>query len=737
MPRHPLTIALLACVQLATAQSDGEVLTKIRDVISLSEERASSEIPVSVSGVVTAAPPDWNGQFFVQDDTSGIFVSNYGREGPQTGDVVVIKGVSNAGGFAPIIIHPEWEKVGTAPLPAAKKVSIEELMTGIEDSQRIEVSGIVRMALLEERALVLYIKAGSHRLRAAVPLGVVDDPGSLIGARVRLRGTAATNFNPESRQIITVNLMVPLAEDFVVEAMEPSDPFKKDAIPINKLAQYNRDHLAGQRIRVLGTVTYQRPGKDLFINDGTGGLRVRTRQNLTVKPGDRVEVVGFPEFDQFLPIVQDALVNKIEAPSDGMTPEFLTVEDLPKFHRHADLVTLQAQVLDMMVGSAGTADEPPSDVEVSLVLQAGEHVFTAEGPAAKSNVALLDVPLGSTVELTGICMLQVEENGVVQSFQILLPEVGNVRVLKKPSWFTPGRLLAGLALLTAVLVLAFAWVVTVSRKNAALKQSISDKIAAQNDLQKAHDSLDQRVQERTEQLKFEMNERKEAEVRFRATLAERTRLAQELHDTTEQSLTGIGLQLDTAAKLFKKDPDGGRKPLEMARNLIDRSHIELRRSIWNLRSRELEQFMLPDALKMSVREMVEGAEIETTFKIIGEVRPLSEVIEENLLRLAREASANVVKHAKASRLDLFLKFGPQSVSLVVADDGCGFDPDKAPGAGEGHFGLLGMSERAKRFNGTLRVISSPENGTRLEIEIPTNQTSDRETVGATGIQTPS
>ena len=89
--------------------------------------------------------------------------------------------------------------------------------------------------------------------------------------------------------------------------------------------------------------------------------------------------------------------------------------------------------------------------------------------------------------------------------------------------------------------------------------------------------------------------------------------------------------------------------------------------------------------------------METT----GDVRALCEVVEENLLRIGQEALTNVIKHAGASEVRVSLDFGPQAVTLRVKDNGRGFTPDNCPGSREGHFGLLGISERAKRLNGQL------------------------------------
>jgi signal transduction histidine kinase len=312
------------------------------------------------------------------------------------------------------------------------------------------------------------------------------------------------------------------------------------------------------------------------------------------------------------------------------------------------------------------------------------------------------------------------EVGKMETVQILLPDASNIRILQKPSWWTPDRLLAGLAIVLTILVVAMVWSVMILRRNSALRTSVAEKVKAQEELQKAHDLLEWRVQERTKQLKFEMTARKEGEVQFKATLKERTRLAQELHDTLEQSLTGIGLQLDTAGRLFGKETERATHHVEMARSLMTQSQLELRRSIWDLRSRELEQFDLCGALLASGQQMLDGTDIQITVTTEGRVRPLSEVVEENLLRIGQEALTNVIKHSAARKVAMELKFGAQSVLFRIKDDGKGFETGSSVGAEEGHFGLVGMDERAKRLDGKLTIVSAPGAGTCVEIEIPIN-----------------
>src|SRR5262249_14941734 len=154
------------------------------------------------------------------------------------------------------------------------------------------------------------------------------------------------------------------------------------------------------------------------------------------------------------------------------------------------------------------------------------------------------------------------------------------------------------------------WSVILSRKNSVLNFLVQEREKAQKALQLVNDELEERVRQRTEQLKLQITARKEAEVQFRAVLAERTRLAQELHDTVEQTLTGIAFQLDSATKLQQRDPTNSFRHLELARNMMERSQEEMRQSVWDLRSRALEQFDLSNALAEGAKQATYGTGIQ-------------------------------------------------------------------------------------------------------------------------------
>jgi signal transduction histidine kinase len=501
-----------------------------------------------------------------------------------------------------------------------------------------------------------------------------------------------------------------------------NDPFKEALTPLNGIAQYRKEHSVGNRVHVKGVVTYQRPGKDIFLQDSTGGLQVKSTQVAQFSPGDTVEAVGFTGVENFLPVLEDAVLQKSTELRTNVTSLSVSVSDLKQGRYHASSIALQGKLIDRWArGPKITADHLLVSAKTTLVLQTTNLVFTAEKETSGDDSFLASIPIGSTVQVSGICLLQSAEDGKIESVQFLLPASDNVHVLAKPSWWTAQHLSIILAITFIIIVVASSWIIMVLQKNSVLRDLIHQRELDQIELQKAHDTLEWRVKERTQQLKFQITARKEAEVQFKAVLTERTRLAAELHDTLGQTLTGISLQLNAAAKLSKQNPETASHHLGLARNMVRTSHVDLQRSIWDLRSRELEQFDLSRALLVSGNQMVDSAGIRFQVETNGSVRPLPEIIEENMLRIGQEAIANAVRHSRADQVNVKLEFNPGHVSLEVRDNGQGFVPENCVGPNDGHFGLLGMSERAKRLGGRISITSAPGIGTTIRFDLPTEQ----------------
>jgi signal transduction histidine kinase len=716
-----LAFGLIMFGQGASVGGTNDLLTNAVEVISLPVERAARQIKVLVTGTVTVTVPTLGGSFFVQDATCGVFVDNRNGPSPEAGDVVRVSGVTEKGAYAPVITGPTVVKVGTAPLPPARVVSIDRFMSGAEDSQRVEISGIVRSVQTSdtESNLDLGIASGGYRFHAFPKMPLGKDLGRLVGARVRLRGTSGAFFNQEQRRLTALKLfMTSLPEDFKVEEPDAIDAFTEPLLALNNIAQYRKDKRPGQRVHVKGRITYQRLGQELFLQDESGGLRVESSQIEDVSVGDEIEVAGFAGIENFLPVLQDAVFRKTSEPRTAPTPKAVKMQEVQDGLCHAALITLQGKLLDRFVRQDRQPASGKMRVRTVLMMQSESFTFTAETEAPEAMADLAALPVGGTIAVSGVCFTESGEDGKAKSFQILMPTGKDVRVLARPSWLTPQRLLTGLGVLLAVSIVAVGWTVMVSQKNATLKDLVREKEKARLELRQAHDQLEERVKERSAQLKLQITARKELELQSKATLAERTRLAQELHDTLEQSLTGVALQLDTTTKLFEKETESAKHHLELARTLVGESQMEVHRSVWNLRCRALEQFDLPGALLMSSRQITGGSSLRVEMKAHGRVRPLPETVEENLLRIAQEALTNVIKHSGATLTEIDLDYGPKNVVLKVKDNGRGFALDDCAGPREGHFGLLGISERVKRLHGEITFSSAPDAGTTVRVQIP-------------------
>lgn len=197
---------------------------------------------------------------------------------------------------------------------------------------------------------------------------------------------------------------------------------------------------------------------------------------------------------------------------------------------------------------------------------------------------------------------------------------------------------------------------------------------------------------------------------------ERNRLAREIHDTLAQGLSAIALQLETADALLETNADPQKAQQAVRRALIStRINLEeARRSVLDLRAAPLEGRTLGEALaRLAQANQRKGRTI--SFEEVGSSPPLPARIEIGLYRVAQECITNINKHARASKVTIQLIVTPAQVEMMISDDGRGFDPASIP---DGHYGLIGLSERVRLLGGTVRLDSAPGAGTCFEITVP-------------------
>lgn len=204
--------------------------------------------------------------------------------------------------------------------------------------------------------------------------------------------------------------------------------------------------------------------------------------------------------------------------------------------------------------------------------------------------------------------------------------------------------------------------------------------------------------------------------RFRAIMAERARVAHEMHDTLAQSFAGVAFQIQAAKNNSPQGDAVLERHLDVALDMVRHSHSEAHRSIVMLRPQPLEETTtLRDALKQSIDRLTEGCAINVNFAVTGMRVDLPLFVEDVLYRVAQESIANALRHGNPNNLSINLDYGTRVVALTVSDDGKGFDPAQLDRSG---FGVSGMRQRIRALHGTFTISSEPGEGTQVRAEIP-------------------
>lgn len=208
-------------------------------------------------------------------------------------------------------------------------------------------------------------------------------------------------------------------------------------------------------------------------------------------------------------------------------------------------------------------------------------------------------------------------------------------------------------------------------------------------------------------------------VRFEERLAERTRIAQELHDTLLQGFLSASMQLHVAADHLPEDSPA--KPLlSRVLQLMGQVIEEGRNTLRGLRSSGRDTYNLEQALSHVPQELAIQQEIAYRVIVDGQPRALHPVIRDEVYRIGREALVNAFRHAQANSIEVEVEYAPNHLRILIRDDGRGIDPQVLRSGREGHWGLPGMRERSERIGAKLKVWSRSASGTEVELLVPGN-----------------
>jgi signal transduction histidine kinase len=393
------------------------------------------------------------------------------------------------------------------------------------------------------------------------------------------------------------------------------------------------------------------------LDDGTGGARIETEQSQALDPGIVVDVVGFPAVTPGKPILTNAIFRAAGAAAQPSAVEVTGSNVLTPDH-DATLVRMEGHFLSVLRNPR----------ERVFVMRAGDTVFDASLDASTAAGGLERIRPGSLVSVTGVYAYRW---GPPPTFHLYLRSPGDVAIIAEAPWWTLQHTAVMVVMLALVAGGAGVWV----RTSAARKRQ-----------------------------------------EYQLILNERSRVGRELHDTLEQGLAGIALQLEAVAGSLDTSPEAARRSLDVARQMLRYSEEEARRSVADLRSQALESGDLAGALTAMVRQMTLGTNVQAEVRVEGSIQRLDASQEHHLLRIGLEAVTNALKHSGARRIAITLQFRGFATDLVVEDDGCGLG--HGVDVPDDRFGLQGIRERVDKLGGVLQIDSEPGAGTRLAVTVP-------------------
>lgn len=461
------------------------VLTTIEQIRRLRPEEVTRSYPVKFQGVVTFVF-DGGLRAHVQGEREGIYVACV-RNAPQpvnVGDLCEFEGISSKGAFSPVVTYRVRHLLGRGHVPEPTRPEWNQLANGSLDSQWIEVEALVLS--VNGRDLALGLPGGE------LPARVFDgDPAelkSLQDSVVRIRGTVRGFAN--ARGVPNrVLLQVTSPAQITVLDPAPEDPFSIPERSFAELHEFDANAAALRRVRCRGQVVHVRDDV-AYLFDGTNALQVFARSAMQLTPGDLVEVVGFPQMENFVLSMRQALV-RVTGHVPLPAPRIVSEDDIFNENYESSLVQLQAVLVNVRTNES----------DYLIELQAGRQTFLARLDSRRGSLGI--VPVGSKVRIAGLYTTGLNapnRTNQVRTFELLLNSPDDLTVVETPSWWNVQRVLSLLGLMTLVLVLSAVWIGTLRRRvelrTRELREEIEVRTRTQQDLEEKKARLENEIEER-------------------------------------------------------------------------------------------------------------------------------------------------------------------------------------------------------------------------------------------------
>ena len=672
------------------------VLTNAADLASALRQGVS-DARFNLRGTITYAK-DSGGTIALEDSTGAVSFYAYPNVARTTnarpGDLVSVTGYTEKTESGHGIARSSaLSVIGHGVPPVPREIDAAELVSGQVDNRIVRIHGVIREVFRDEidpPFVIFTLCCQKETVYAAFCAKDLDMAPfeKLTDAEVSITGLCMDNdFGTRGQLGHLVNFKDPSAitvhrrpSDDIFAVPELSDTLNTDPAVIATMT----------RRRIVGRVQAVWAGRRMLLSDARGFLHNVALSDAALPAiGSTVEAVGIPETDLFRVNLQNA----VWRPRANLSAELPRPEEIPFAELFADdhgnrrinslahgkLTCATGEIVDIADGDG----VPPG-----LTLKCGDHSLPVDASAVPD--ALVGLSVGCKVRVSGLCLVMTEtwrpyaRFPHAQGIIVTLRSAGDLRIISRPPWWTPRRLMAVIGSLLAALIAILAW----------------NRI------------LNRVIVRRSRQLLREELAHRSAELR----IDERTRLAIELHDSLSQNLSGLACQITAVKRSMPATAVAAAEKLDIAERMLFSSRTELKRCLWDLRGNMLECRDMTEAVRNTVQPAIGETALVVRFNVPRS--RLTDSVTHSILCIVRELAANAVRHGQATHIQVAGTLDGGSIAFSVRDNGRGFDVAHHAGVAEGHFGLSGIRERVERLNGSLDLESSPETGTSARIRIP-------------------
>jgi PAS domain S-box-containing protein len=453
------------------------IITSIRELRRMLLRDVSRGYPVRIRGTLTYQDPAAD-EMFVHDGIEGVSVSapkDLKRIAP--GSQVLIEGFSDPGEFSPSIHATRVTVMRGGRLPTPRRYGHDELVGGREDCQWVEVEAVVRgIGRGDEGEALLLLRFGPTTAAATIAGTDPETLRNLFGATVRVRAVCGSKVNSR-RQWQGFLFYVPSAAEIEVLRPAASDLSAVPPRTIESLSQFDPERSPTEPVKLSGRVLSRRQDT-ILLQDATGGVAVELQPRQTGNPGQLVEVQGFLVRRINGWGIEDGLCWPVPTSCESPGPVDVTAGEAAGGAYSATLIRVEAVLLEQF----------PAGTDHVLLLQSVEDdgrprlIFPAILPGAEFTDDLQRLKPGTRVRVTGACGLPYDRS-MIASFRVLLRDANDIEAIQQPPWWTLQKALSLVGLISALAIIAGAWVITLRRRVGRQTEQIRRQLAWEANLE--------------------------------------------------------------------------------------------------------------------------------------------------------------------------------------------------------------------------------------------------------------